>query len=488
MAEQWHDIAGYDGVYQVSDQGQVRNTQTSKILQPVKIKNGRLYVSLWSDGFQRKCTVQSLVASAFLGDCPPKHEITHKDGDYTHNEASNLEYVTRRENQKRFVMRTGGYSVNLTKRVQIRDGLRYCPVAESANGRVKPDSVLVDGREERHSEGAYYLEWREGGKRVRLSVGKDPADASARRLRKESELNAVHNGVAVLPENGNNGHRSLAAAVSEYLEETTLTKKPKTLAAYTTALNYFTESCPKLFLEDIERKDLLKFCAFLRDDKGQAPRSCWNKFANVMSFLKANGIRGLVKKNDWPRYTEEEPEIYEQDELDKLFAACDEAERLWYEFFLMTGMREQEVIYTYWSDVNLAHATVRVSYKPDRGWTPKAYKEREIPIPAKLAKSLKAWKAKADKTCGLVFRTAGCKPKLDFLDCLKAVAERAKLDEDNFWLHKFRATFATRCLWAGVDLRTVQQWLGHSDMESTMRYLKPSRSQHVRDKVNEIFA
>jgi len=39
-----------------------------------------------------------------------------------------------------------------------------------------------------------------------------------------------------------------------------------------------------------------------------------------------------------------------------------------------------------------------------------------------------------------------------------------------------------------VDLRTVQQWLRHSDMESTMRYLKPSRSQQVRKKVNEIFA
>jgi integrase len=129
-----------------------------------------------------------------------------------------------------------------------------------------------------------------------------------------------------------------------------------------------------------------------------------------------------------------------------------------------------------------------VSHKPDARWTPKAYKEREIPIPAKLAKSLKAWKAKADKTCSLVFPTAGCKPKLDFLDCLKAVAERAKLDPENFRLHKFRATFATRCLWAGVDLRTVQQWLGHSDMESTMRYLKPSRSQQVREKVNEIFA
>jgi integrase/recombinase XerD len=378
--------------------------------------------------------------------------------------------------------------VNLTKRVQTQHGWRYCRVLLSANGRVKPDVVVVNGREERHHEGAYYLEWREGEKRVRLSVGKDAADASARRLRKEAELNAVNNGVALVPENGQDGHRSLAAAVSEYLEETTLTKKPKTLAAYTTALTYFTESCPKLFLQEIERKDLLKFCAFLRDVKDQAPRSCWNKFANVMSFLKANGIRGLAKKNDWPRYTEEEPEIYEPEKLDKLLAACDTEERIWYEFFLMTGMREQEVMYTYWSDINLVHATVGVSHKPDRGWTPKAYKEREIPIPAKLVKSLKAWKAKADKTCGLVFPTAGCKPKLDFLDCLKAVAERAQLDQDNFWLHKFRATFATRCLWAGVDLRTVQQWLGHSDMESTMRYLKPARSQHVRNKVNEIFA
>ena len=95
---------------------------------------------------------------------------------------------------------------------------------------------------------------------------------------------------------------------------------------------------------------------------------------------------------------------------------------------------------------------------------------------------------RADKACQLLFPTTECKPKLDFLDCLKAAAERANLNPDNFWLHKFRATFATWSLWAGVDLRTVQQWLGHTDMESTMRYLKPSRSQQVRDKVNEIFA
>ncbi len=59
--------------------------------------------------------------------------------------------------------------------------MRYCPVAQSANGRVKPDVVLVDGKEEKHLEGAYYPEWREGAKRVRLSVGKDSADASTKK-------------------------------------------------------------------------------------------------------------------------------------------------------------------------------------------------------------------------------------------------------------------------------------------------------------------
>ena len=87
--------------------------------------------------------------------------------------------------------------------------------------------MLVNGKEERHPEGAYYLEWRERTKRVRLSVGKDPVDASARRLRKEAELNAANHGVTVRPEDGQNGHRSVAAAIADFLDETKLTKSPR---------------------------------------------------------------------------------------------------------------------------------------------------------------------------------------------------------------------------------------------------------------------
>jgi hypothetical protein len=67
--------------------------------------------------------------------------------------------------------------VNVTKRIKTSQGLRYCPVVLSSNGRIKPDAVVVNCTEERHPEGAYYLEWREGTKRIRLSVGKNPATA-----------------------------------------------------------------------------------------------------------------------------------------------------------------------------------------------------------------------------------------------------------------------------------------------------------------------
>jgi hypothetical protein len=57
-------------------------------------------------------------------------------------------------------------------------------------------------------------------------------------------------------------------------------------------------------------------------------------------------------------------------------------------------------MYAYWSDINLKQATVRVSHKPDRGWTPKAYKEWEIPIPSNLVESVTEWKSKAKKGFG----------------------------------------------------------------------------------------
>jgi hypothetical protein len=79
---------------------------------------------------------------------------------------------------------------------------RECATARSSSrptAACAPMWLLANGAPERHTDGAYYLEWREGPKRVRLSVGKDAADAGARRQRQEAELNAVNSGAAIVP-------------------------------------------------------------------------------------------------------------------------------------------------------------------------------------------------------------------------------------------------------------------------------------------------
>ncbi len=154
--------------------------------------------------------------------------------------------------------------VNLTKYIKTEAGLRYCPAVVTANGRIKQDIVVLNGKEERHPEGAYYLDWRANGVRVRLSVGKNAQDALTQRDRKKFELNAASHGVEVVQPNGSgtqglNGRKALSVAVADFLEDKRLSKKSKTHAAYSTALSYFRESCAKLCSEDIDRRDMLKF-------------------------------------------------------------------------------------------------------------------------------------------------------------------------------------------------------------------------------------
>jgi hypothetical protein len=105
------------------------------------------------------------------------------------------------------------------------------------------------------------------------------------------------------------------------LDEVKLTKDPKTYKGYEIAFANFQESCPKVHLETLEWKDLLKFAAFLKTKK-QSPRSVHNKFACLLTFRSANGFPRLVGKSDRPKFVKQEVEIYERGELESLFEVC----------------------------------------------------------------------------------------------------------------------------------------------------------------------
>jgi integrase len=88
-------------------------------------------------------------------------------------------------------------------------------------------------------------------------------------------------------------------------------------------------------------------------------------------------------------------------------------------------------------------------------------------------------------TSKLIFPNVRNEPDGHFLKKLQRVATKAGLDCRVF-LHKFRVTFACNHHRNGVPARTIQSWLGHSDLETTLAYLaaEDMQDERIRELVN----
>ena len=107
MSEEWRDINGYEGLYQVSDQGRVKSlertdslgrTVKERILKPGMDRGGYLLVVLCAGGKPKTLNVHRLVCEAFHENPENKPCVNHIDENKTNNAASNLEWSTYEEN------------------------------------------------------------------------------------------------------------------------------------------------------------------------------------------------------------------------------------------------------------------------------------------------------------------------------------------------------------------------------------------------------
>ncbi len=390
--------------------------------------------------------------------------------------------------------------VNILKKVRVGGVWKLSAVLER-NGKIVRDHVLISGDDEHHPEGGYYLEWYQEGKRRRQAVG-DFSEILEAARRKSIEVNAQKAGIIEAIPEPESQRVTISQAIDEYLDFIKAHRKKRTYVTYRYTLDKLLKQwCRRSFVDQVTREDILQFMTDCYK-YGLGKRTVYDKLVVVLQLFKRYGKIKLIEPSDWPHYVETIRPIYEAEEIAAMLGHADQNEATFLKFLLASGFRDREVRHVAWRDMDFRNSLVRVTAKPLWGFGPKNWEERAVPLPTALIEQLQKLRERRNALPSqLAFPNSRGNPDSENDMIVKRVAKRAKLNCGqcvtkhgnkcaegpycrHFFLHKFRHTFATEHLRHGVDIRTLQSWMGHRDIKSTMVYLKGVQSKDALAKVN----
>jgi len=107
--DEWRDIEGWEGLYQVSNKGRVKSlprkgSPKTNILKDDEVRGGYRSVALCNNTFRKTVSVHRLVATAFIPNSNNLPEVNHIDEDKTNNNDWNLEWCTKLHNRNHGTM------------------------------------------------------------------------------------------------------------------------------------------------------------------------------------------------------------------------------------------------------------------------------------------------------------------------------------------------------------------------------------------------
>lgn len=354
--------------------------------------------------------------------------------------------------------------------------------------------------------GAYYGKWRTGQRQVLRKLGpvrapgsreglpRTMAEAKLRQLMAEVTAPAVVERVTV----EETGRRHLA-----HLEA--MGRKPSTLRSYR---NQFDAQLVRRIgarpIAQLSRDEVEAMVAALARDGLSA-----KTIRNLLGLL--NGICEFAIKRGWAdanpcRYVdrpgvEESQDIHylEPDEIEAVLRATGKGDfgRVHRTIILaaaMSGLRMGELLALRWLDVDWQAQRIRVrrSYVRGKLGTPKSRRgSRSVPLADRLGGELdrlyreSAYQADDDLVFGNP-HTGGVLDGAALLRAFQRALKRAGVRRVRF--HDLRHTFGTRMAAAGVPMRTLQEWMGHRDLRTTLIYADYAPGAHEVDLVNDAFA
>jgi integrase len=388
--------------------------------------------------------------------------------------------------------------VTLVLNAKTEKGWRRLPVVIGENGRARPGYGRVDGKPVQFEQFRYELRRYEGKRMVYAPAGEDAAEAYSKQKQQQKKRTATadakSDGVQVVEQTH---HGLLRDDVGRFIQRTRDAGSLEAAQTYGQALEDFLEAVSIHRADEIDPDLMLRYHAALRE-KGNGDRTIANKHAAVKAFILWLGMDKKILGRP-PRYEKKMPKVYNRDVVSSLIAANDdELLAITLDVLRMVGLREQEAVYLQWPDIDFHRGVIKVRSKLDHGFQIKDSEERDVAMPADLAKRLKAWQRKRPNSTW-VLGTAGDKPQLHMLRSLKRLAYRAGLNCGRckgcqskhhecreFTLHSFRRSYATTLDQNGVGTRTIMEQLGHADLATTLRYLSAAKVTETKKLVDKI--
>ncbi|RLE63531.1 MAG: recombinase XerC [Thermoprotei archaeon] len=259
-------------------------------------------------------------------------------------------------------------------------------------------------------------------------------------------------------------------------------KSEKTIKTFKSIIMKFLKYIGGKNVQDLTVWDIDSFLAYLRKN-GYSEKSLYTAAVAIKRFLEYVGAEKALRGFEYPRRPKELPKYLTREEVEKLMLAAEmerdtrlrKRNKLIVLLLYTTGMRVGELVKIKFEDIDFDRMSIRIFGKGG--------KEREVFFNRETKKLLVDYCSELGFEPGDYIFPGNNSPHIHYVTVERIVRKLAKKAGLNKKVtpHILRHSFATYALSRGMDVREIQELLGHASLKTTQVYTHVSRKRLMND-------